>query len=328
MLNIRRLTIILLLILAALFSMWLAMINGHNNNSKGPEVPDTFMTNVNAMKLNLAGKPHYIFTTPQLLTYQTNNRTVANKPFFVFYKPGEPPWQMRADSSQGIDGKNKVILEGNVYIHQLPGVNSNNITLTTNKIIGYPPKSLAETDQPVVITQPGTIINAIGMQADLNKHTIKLLSNTRIQHGTPPKGDWSIVTSDSASVNYKTRIGIFNGHVKAKDKDSNLTADKVYVYRNKQRQITKIIAYGKLARYRTITSPDKPPLNAVAEIIKYFPPKHEVVFMKQAFARQGADTIKAPIIYYNTLQRVMHSTSNNHEQTHIMIDDEGNSNVN
>jgi len=327
MLNMRRLTTLLSLLLVALFSIWLLLHNAHQSALNNANVPDSFMTNVNAVKLNQNGSPHYTLTTPKVENFQTHNTTKMDHPFMVLYKPGEPPWQIKADHGQGIDGQNQVILQGNVVIHQLPGPNSHNATLKTTKITGYPPRSYAETDQPVEITQPGTVVNAIGMQADLVKHTIKLLSNTHVIHGTPPKGDWSTIDSDSAEMNYKTRIATFNGNVRANDKNSTLTADKAIAHRNKNRQISRVIAYGNLAHYRTITSPKKPPLHAQAKIIKYYPPKHEVVLLDHAFARQGADTIRSPVIHYNTLKRVLHSTASKKGPTHIMIDNSGNTHI-
>ena len=89
------------------------------------------------------------------------------------------PWIITADNGQSQAGVSQVHLWGNVKLLQPPARNSHNMTMTTSSLIIFPEKQLAQTDQPVVITEPGTVINGVGLRANLNTGEIQLLSQAR-----------------------------------------------------------------------------------------------------------------------------------------------------
>ena len=144
---------------------------------------DIFMTNVHGIKLDKFGKPHDEIFSPMMKHYEKDDMTTGDTPKLIFYGQKGPPWHITSDHGQMLNGNQKIILWDNVIIKQIPGPGSRNATLTTTKIYFYPDTSLANTDQPVTLTEPGSIMNGIGMQADLNKGTMKILSKTEGMYG-------------------------------------------------------------------------------------------------------------------------------------------------
>jgi len=131
------------------------------------------------------------------------------------------------------------------------------------------------------------------------------------------------LTADTANVDYLHRINTYTGNVHVHNTDSTLDGDKIITYRNTKHQIIKMIDYGNLAHYHTMTDPKNPPLDAYAKIIKFYPLQHHIILIGNGFVQNGDNTMRAPIIHYNTLQKVVRSTATKTERTHIMIDQNG-----
>ena len=181
--NPRLLFLAALLIFIAITTGFILSSRHIKTSANNPSHPDSFMTNVHAIKINEFGKQRYLLISPKTTNYLKNNTTIFESPFFIINNDNEPPWHIKAVNGKTLQGIDKVILWDNVTIRQLPGKNSRNIKLITSKLIIYPNKSFVETNKPVTISQPGSIVHAVGMQADLNKNYIKLLSKTHGQYG-------------------------------------------------------------------------------------------------------------------------------------------------
>lgn len=132
------------------------------------------------------------------------------------------------------------------------------------------------------------------------------------------------ITSNSALVKYKEKTYIFTGNVKIQTKDTIVQGDKVIAQQNQQRKFTSMLDYGTPAKYHTTLDYNKPPLDASAQIIKFFPQTHHAILINEAFAKQGVNSIAAPILHYNTQQKVIKTKKTKQGRTHIMIDNQGN----
>lgn len=149
-----------------------------------PEHYDTFMTNVHAIKLDKFGKIHNELFSPKMFHYLATNTTISEKPYFIFYGNDGNPWHIRANHGKASNNNQLITLWDNVHIRQLPGPGSHQATITTSIAYLYPDRSYAETDKPVTITQPGSIIHGIGMQVDFKKGTVKIVSQTKGMFGS------------------------------------------------------------------------------------------------------------------------------------------------
>lgn len=184
--NKKKTLLISILAAAVAFSFWIIHTSRLIKPIKSqPHSPDSFMTNISALQIDKFGKPINTFTATKAFSYKQDNKSTFDNPFIVHYVTNAPPWHISAKYGQSIDNGRKIIFTKNVKVHQLPGFNSHNLTLITTKLIYYPKKALVITHQPVTITQPGSIVHAVGLTADLNKNVITLMSKMHGQYGKP-----------------------------------------------------------------------------------------------------------------------------------------------
>ncbi|MFN7097125.1 MAG: lipopolysaccharide transport periplasmic protein LptA [Gammaproteobacteria bacterium] len=116
------------------------------------------------------------------------------------------------------------------------------------------------------------------------------------------------ITSDSAELNKSTGISTFTGNVKVDHGTTHVTCDKLTTYSDNQNHVVKAVAEGEngnLATYQTMTDPQKPVLNAKAEVIQYFPQRHYVILIGQAYVIQGKDSVAGPQLEYDVKNQVL-----------------------
>ncbi|MBY0545129.1 MAG: lipopolysaccharide transport periplasmic protein LptA [Gammaproteobacteria bacterium] len=121
------------------------------------------------------------------------------------------------------------------------------------------------------------------------------------------------IVSDNAQLNKATGISVFSGNVKVDHGSTHVTADKLTTYSDKNNQVIKAIAEGangNFATYQTMTDPKKPPLNAKALIIQYFPQQHYVILIGQAVVTQGPDSITGPQLEYDLKNQILITKNN------------------
>jgi LPS export ABC transporter protein LptC len=183
MLNKKRLTTFIFLLSIALLSTWFVLTTEVTTVKKSnPQNPDAFMLGVTATQMNKFGKPINIVTASKLVNFTQNNTTKFEDPFIIHYVDNAPPWHISAKYGQAMHGTEKIILTQQVKIRQLPGPNSHNVTFTTTQLTYHTKTSIAETDKPVTIIQPGSVVHAIGLKADLNKGYVNLLAKVKGQY--------------------------------------------------------------------------------------------------------------------------------------------------
>lgn len=147
------------------------------------KIYDSFMTQTNGIKLDKFGKPYDQLRSPLIRHYAQKDRMTAQTPYFVFHKNHSPAWYVSADHGEGLQGNKIILLTGHVKIWQPPGPGSKNTTFLTSKAYLFPDKSLATTNQPITIEQPGSVLHGVGLNADLKKGKIDILSQTEGMYG-------------------------------------------------------------------------------------------------------------------------------------------------
>lgn len=182
MFTLRTTTISFLLIAALIFSSWSILISTRKPQlffSPDKSQPDGFMENVVATILNKEGHPSLKVVTPQMVHYYNNDMTLIMKPNVTVYRDTPQPWFVHANFARATGGTDRIFFWDDVLIDH-PADTSNPVTtMTTTSLTVFPNQQLAETDQPVVIKQPDTIVHAIGMLANLNDGTVRLLSQAQ-----------------------------------------------------------------------------------------------------------------------------------------------------
>jgi len=171
-----------LLLLAISLSCW-SIIASHplhkNVFQNDPKTADAIMEDVIATVYNKLGEPSFKLTTPKMVHYPENDSTDITTPRVTLFRQSPQPWHIDADYAKTKNGITEILFWQNVNIHHAADTENPNTSLLTDALTIFPDQQIVKTDQPVVFTQPETTIHAVGMLADLNDNTIKLLSQTQ-----------------------------------------------------------------------------------------------------------------------------------------------------
>lgn len=130
------------------------------------------------------------------------------------------------------------------------------------------------------------------------------------------------VISDSADLNQLNHKGTYIGNVEFTQGTTNLHATNAITQANIKNQLTLAIANGtkgKQAHYWTQTDPNKPPLHAYADTIRYYPLRHLIELIGNAHVEQGPNSLSAAKITYDTLEQHVVSQSDGKIRTTIIL---------
>ncbi len=161
--------------LSILFSRKNESIDHHTWNNR----PDSYMENVVAVIMNENGKPSLKIEAPAMVHYAENDRTHLAKPKVTVFREFPYPWYINADYAEINNGIQQIIFQNHVIIHHPSDASNPLTTMTTDSLTVFPSKQMAKTGDAVTITQPDIIVHAVGMLANLNDGTVKLLSKAR-----------------------------------------------------------------------------------------------------------------------------------------------------
>jgi lipopolysaccharide export system protein LptA len=130
------------------------------------------------------------------------------------------------------------------------------------------------------------------------------------------------VVSDSADLSQQNHKGTYTGHVEFIQGTTNLHAASAMTQGNIKNQLTLAIANGSKenpAHYWTETGPNKPPFHAYADTIRYYPLRHLIELIGNAHIEQGANSLSAAKISYDTLEQHIVSQSDGKTRTTIIL---------
>ena len=130
------------------------------------------------------------------------------------------------------------------------------------------------------------------------------------------------VEADATTLNHKTGINIYRGHVKLTQGTTVITGAIITTYANQRNQIEKAIAISDnntSASYQTITDLQKPLFIAVGDTINYYPERVWVELIGNAKATQGEDSFAGPQINYDMKQKIVTTPISNKGRTKIII---------
>lgn len=130
------------------------------------------------------------------------------------------------------------------------------------------------------------------------------------------------INADSAIYNRNTGIGVYIGHVKVIQGTTQILADKIISYGDKNNQISKAYAYGNPAHYQTIPQPNQTLVIATADKIEYYPVAKMVKLIGNANVIQGTNSIVSPQINYDMQTGTATSLSNPKQRTNIIYQPE------
>ncbi len=180
--SLKNSTFSLLLIIAIALSAWSIMLSKQSLLSTTEEdssQPDAYMENIVATIMNKQGNPSLKIEAPKMVHYVENDTTTITHPRVTVYRQSPQPWYINSESAQALNGLEQVIFTKNVVIYHPADAENPLTSMKTDSLTVFPDKQQAQTANAVVINQPDTEVHAVGMLADLNDGTIKLLSKAK-----------------------------------------------------------------------------------------------------------------------------------------------------
>ena len=127
------------------------------------------------------------------------------------------------------------------------------------------------------------------------------------------------INADSTVYNREKGVATFLGHVVIDQGSTHVQGDKVVLHFNEQHQLKEAIVYGKPAKVQTLPNGQKAILHARAETIYYYPLKHQIVLIKNAWAEQAGNVLQGPTLTYNTETQVIETSATHRDRGRTTI---------
>ena len=145
--------------------------------------PDAIMEQAYTKQFNAQGKLEYTLNSQVIKFFEATTEEQAyieyQKPELLFYGDGQSaPIKLTSESGFSRDDGNTIELAEQVTLSQTFD-DKQQYQLTTEFLTILPATQFAETDKPVMITQPGGITTATGLRADFKAQRFELLSDVR-----------------------------------------------------------------------------------------------------------------------------------------------------
>lgn len=189
MISTRGLLPLLGIALAAAASWWLyhqvSLENARQDGSQRHD-PDVFADDIDLRTLNAGGKLEHRLSAVRMEHYPDDDSTTLEAPRLELYRPGEPPWRIRARKGWVSSGGAEVLLEGDVNVQRDGAAGLRPAHLTTSKLRVFPDRDYAESDVAVTYRTTDLEVRSLGMRAHFDTGQVELPARVRAVHQPPP----------------------------------------------------------------------------------------------------------------------------------------------
>ena len=173
--------LLLLAILAAL-TYWLDLAVQMPAGSRNGAVrhdPDYIAANLSAMSMAADGSIKNTLFATKMTHYPDDDSTYLQAPKLVSYAQGKAPITITSrEALMSSDGKT-VDFQDDVRVSRAAYDDKSELVMQTSHLHVIPDDKIAETDQPVTITDANTIVHAVGLELDGKTHILKLKSRVQ-----------------------------------------------------------------------------------------------------------------------------------------------------
>lgn len=127
------------------------------------------------------------------------------------------------------------------------------------------------------------------------------------------------IISDSVEYNHQLGESTYDGHIHAIQGSTELQADHLTIFRNKNKKIDKIVALGDHAQYETLPDGQKHKVYAKANTIEYYPLEKKLVLLGKAHVLFEKNEIHGEHIIFNIDTQILSSLPEHHSKTTIVL---------
>ena len=171
-----------LLLLAALLSWWAyhTVRTGPGETAeRGGHVPEAYATALETRRYDRDGRLMQTLTARRMTRFADDGTTELVAPELDLFPAEGPRWKATAARAfLSADGE-RIDLRERVRIQRLPGRGTPPGLLTTRRLLVFPEREEAETDEKITWRTPDLSVTAVGMRARLDTSEVDLLSQVR-----------------------------------------------------------------------------------------------------------------------------------------------------
>lgn len=183
---------ILLLALLAATTYWYSQSTrlGALASPVSREGPDIVVDGASLTQFDAQGRATNKLIGERITHYPSDDRVEVIRPRMISLRGDQPQLDAKAEHARVEESGARVILTGDVTLIRAQGKDGEPpMRLSTQKLVALPDVEQFSTDAPVEIERGGSRINAVGMDYDNLKRTVKLRSKVKgTIEASPPKG--------------------------------------------------------------------------------------------------------------------------------------------
>lgn len=156
---------------------------GGRDRPGAPQLPtaDSYMNDTLTRRFDQDGRLAYRLTAKRSSYFESRDQVVLAAPrLLAETAAGDGPWHLKANTGVLHNAERRVELHDQVVVWR-DGPQGKN-ELRTSKLLYYPDSGRLRTDQAIVLRSPSSTTEAVGLDADLEQRTYRLLSQVRSVH--------------------------------------------------------------------------------------------------------------------------------------------------
>jgi len=165
------------LLLLAAATLWLARtVTGISvkGNGASRHDPDMIVENFTAKQFDKDGALRYTLAARKMVHYPDDDTSHLSDVEFQAFEQNSPPIHATANTGLLTQKGDEVFLRGNVILVKDAGPKSSKLTVRTNYLHVIPDSGIAKTNEPLVLEDAKTVVNADSMLADNKAQTMVL----------------------------------------------------------------------------------------------------------------------------------------------------------
>lgn len=148
---------------------------------------DSIFSQMHTTTFNIEGYPKLIVEAQSFTHFLKEDTSHLIEPKVTVFRNSPNPWVITSKTGLAKQGIRQIQFHDSVHIQHQADSAHPDTQIDTSTLTVEPEQSIAYTDAPITLIQPGTQISATGMHADLNSGEIHLLSNARGKYVSHPK---------------------------------------------------------------------------------------------------------------------------------------------
>ena len=146
------------------------------------EAPDFFVQNARIREFGPTGNLESTLDSDEISHFPHNDTTLLSQPDLWTFDEVNQPWHTVADNGRILPDGETVELIDNVVMIQIDPQGNPEQRIDTDFLTVYSGQDFAETDEPVRLTNPTSVVNSVGMRAFYKRDFIQLKSRVKSIH--------------------------------------------------------------------------------------------------------------------------------------------------